>query len=219
MYSDADCVNYSLPGMHPYCRYCWNEKGSELRESILLLQGIYYIYCHYYHFYRHLKEHTLLTSLPPQADTSNFKPSPNVDLIAGINVDDRLLSQIFQSVNSTVHLKDFYTVSLWNYCDGTITGGVSRTDFCSKPAAQYWFDPIQVWGLNNTATNAIPKNLQSALNTYKTVTKWMFIAYVVAFTATAVELLLGFLAIFSRWGSFVTTLVAGVSFPSLLTFY
>ncbi|KAI9785443.1 MAG: hypothetical protein M1816_000413 [Peltula sp. TS41687] len=146
-----------------------------------------------------------------KADTSNFKPTPDADLIAGLQADDKILGQIFQNVNSTVQLKDFYTVSLWNYCEGSTKDNASHTDFCSKPTAQYWFDPVKVWGLTPNASNAIPQSLQSALNTYKTVTKWMFIAYLVAFVATAVELLLGFLAIFSRWGSFVTTLVAGVS--------
>lgn len=132
-------------------------------------------------------------------------------------MDDKVLEDVFKKVETTLDLKDFYTVSLWNYCEGVIKDNSPHVDSCSKPRAQYWFDPVQVWGLDTTGTeNAIPKNLRTALSTYKTVTKWMFIAYVIAFVATCVELILGFLAIFSRWGSFVTTLAAGVCSPHFL---
>jgi hypothetical protein len=39
----------------------------------------------------------------------------------------------------------------------------------------------------------------------------MFVAYVIALSITAGEILIGFLAIFSRWGSCVTTIVSGAS--------
>lgn len=127
------------------------------------------------------------------------------------DLDDRLIGQLFKDANTTKDLKDFYTVSLWNYCEGSVVEGSSRVDDCGKPKAQYYFDPLDVWGLNGTGTqDTVPKTLRDALNVYRTVTKWMFIAYVVAFVANVVELVIGFLAIFSRWGSFFTTIVAVV---------
>ena len=61
--------------------------------------------------------------------------------------------------------------------------------------------------------DALPEDAQKYLNIYKDVSKWMFIAYIIAFIATIVELLVGIFAICSRWGSCVTTLVAGVCLP------
>jgi len=70
---------------------------------------------------------------------------------------------------------------------------------------------VEVWGLNGTGVeNVFPKELKDALDTYKNVSKYMFIVYVVALVATVVELLIGISAMFSRWGSFVTTFFAAV---------
>jgi uncharacterized membrane protein YcgQ (UPF0703/DUF1980 family) len=69
---------------------------------------------------------------------------------------------------------------------------------------------VEVWGLNGTGVeNVFPKELKDALDTYKNVSKYMFIVYV-ALVATVVELLIGISAMFSRWGSFVTTFFAAV---------
>jgi hypothetical protein len=70
---------------------------------------------------------------------------------------------------------------------------------------------VEVWGLNGTGVESLfPKELKDGLNTYKNVSKYMFIVYVVALVATAIELLIGISAMFSRWGSFVTTFFAAV---------
>jgi uncharacterized membrane protein len=60
-----------------------------------------------------------------------------------------------------------------------------------------------------------PKELTDGLNTYKDVAKYMFIVYVIALVATIVELVIGISAMFSRWGSFVTTFFAAVRRPSV----
>ena len=70
---------------------------------------------------------------------------------------------------------------------------------------------MEVWGLNGTGVeNLFPKDLKDGLNTYKNVSKYMFIVYVIALVAAVVELLVGVSAMFSRWGSFVTTFFAAV---------
>ena len=56
-----------------------------------------------------------------------------------------------------------------------------------------------------------PKGLQDGLNAYEKVAKWMFAAYTLAFWITLAEIVLGIFAIFSRWGSFVTTIASTVS--------
>lgn len=115
-------------------------------------------------------------------------------------------------------IRDFYDIGLWGYCAGNKTSsGEYKVDFCSKPKAEFSFDPVDVWGLNSTSAasavdDILPSNLHKALNTYKSVSKWMFIAYIIAFGATAVELIVGLFAICSRLGSLVTSLISGVAF-------
>lgn len=104
---------------------------------------------------------------------------------------------------------DFYTIYLWNYC---AWDGGKTYDFCSKRQPYFAFDPVQVWGLEKTGVqNAFPEQLQSGMKAYKAVSKWMFIAYIVALVSTIVELLIGISAIFTRWGSIFTTIVSAVS--------
>lgn len=115
-------------------------------------------------------------------------------------------------------IRDFYDVGLWGYCAGNKTSsGDYKVDYCSKAKAEFYFDPVEVWGLNSTSAassveDILPTNLQKALNTYKAVSKWMFIAYIVAFAATALELIVGLLAICSRLGSLVCSIISGVAF-------
>ena len=120
-----------------------------------------------------------------------------------------------EKAQQTSGLKDFYSIGLWGYCDGDISSSNAyHTTMCSKAQADFWFNPIQVWGLNGTGTDAqaqLPSDLKNALTVYKDVSIWMFIAYIVAFAATAAELVVGIFAICSRWGSCVTSLVASVS--------
>lgn len=56
----------------------------------------------------------------------------------------------------------------------------------------------------------LPDGAHKTLDVYKMVSKWMFIAYVVAFALTCAELVVGIFAICSRWGSCVTTLISSV---------
>jgi SUR7/PalI family len=99
-------------------------------------------------------------------------------------------------------------VYLWNYCSWN---GNDKYSFCSPRKSEFWFNPVEVWGLNGTgAENLFPKELKDGLDTYKDVSKYMFIVYVIALVATIVELLIGVSAMFSRWGSFVTTFFAVV---------
>lgn len=113
-------------------------------------------------------------------------------------------------------MRDFYDIGLMGYCAGNKTSsGSYKVDYCSKPKSEFSFDPVSVWKLNSTTSkpeDLLPSNLKKALDTYKSVSKWMFIAYAVAFAATIVELVVGLTAIFSRLGSLVTSIVSGVAF-------
>ncbi|KAH0533829.1 hypothetical protein FGG08_007544 [Glutinoglossum americanum] len=152
-----------------------------------------------------------------KADTSNFTDASHLDLIKGTNIDDNLLKTGLQDAADGMKLKDFYTVALWNYCSGTKDShtGSLTFDYCGKPRASYWFNPLEVWGLNETGgaglAGQFPKQVKTAMKTYQNVARWMFIAYVCAFVVTLVEFIVGIFAVLSRWGSFVTTILSCAS--------
>lgn len=162
-----------------------------------------------------------------RANTSaiNIDPSlvPNLPNLPA-DVDKLVGDNAGKIVKTALNISDFYHISLWNYCEGDFgsnsTGGtVDNVKFCSPHTNEFWFNPVEVWKLNNTGIDKLfSKELQSGLDTYKTVAKWMFIAYVVALISTIVEILVGFLALFSRLGSVVTTIVSSISSLFLVGF-
>src|SRR5688572_25394043 len=50
-------------------------------------------------------------------------------------------SQLLNSVARSLGLHDFYSVGLWNYCEGYNDEGVTH---CSDPEPMYWFNPVAV---------------------------------------------------------------------------
>jgi len=159
-----------------------------------------------------------------KADLSSFANASSNDLLDIIDLQastktlatrtssaDSTLASLLADAQKDLKIEDFYTVYLWDYCSWS---GDTKYSYCSPKKAEFWFDPITVWGLNDTAgiESLIPKDLKDALDTYRDVSKWMFIVYVLALAATAVELLVGITAMFSRWGSFFTTLISMLAF-------
>ncbi|MDI1491080.1 MAG: hypothetical protein OHK93_002286 [Ramalina farinacea] len=164
-----------------------------------------------------------------RANTSNINISPsdipNLPTIPGVDTD-ALLNATEGIAKSALGIGGFYHISLWNYCEGSFVtnntgsnGGSDYVTYCSPHTNEFWFNPVDVWKLNNTGVDKFfSKELKSGLDTYKTVAKWMFIAYIVALIATIVEILVGFLALFSRLGSVLTTVVSTVSSLFILAF-
>lgn len=158
-----------------------------------------------------------------KADTTNFKG--NITSTGGfiqplLAKDPPLRAFINNLVSSSRsnNLADIYEIYLRNYCSGSknSTGGAVLTT-CSPAKSDFWFDPITIWGLNGTGVAAdFPTALQDGLNVYQKVSKWMFVAYVVAIIATAANVVLGIFAICSRWGSCVTSIAASIA--TLFTF-
>ena len=135
------------------------------------------------------------------------------------------------------NIENVYEVHLWNYC-ATTKSQPETVHNCSAKQSEYFFDPITVWDLNTTETqtsaassnNALTnaenaakskeeqlenalfgKTAKDALDAYRKAAKVMFILYAVSFWATALTIFLGIFAIFSRWGSFCTWIVAVIS--------
>ncbi len=144
----------------------------------------------------------------------NLPDSVTANLPAGAA---SILDGTTKAATSALGVAEFYHISLWNYCSGSFTknstGGVSdHVTYCSPHQNEFWFNPVEVWHLNNTVVDQLlSKELKAGLNTYKTVAKWMFIAFIVALISTIVEILVGFFALFSRWGSLATTIVSTIS--------
>lgn len=160
-----------------------------------------------------------------RANTSDF----HIDTtIKGLPTE---LTNLLNSTNllavNTGSVEDFYHINLWNYCSGNFgnnntadaNNGNDHITFCSPRKSNFWFNPVETWGLNATvASTMFGKQLNDGLKAYKTVTQWMTISYIVAAIATGVEILVGFLALFSRWGSLMTTIVSFVSSIFLMGF-
>jgi hypothetical protein len=109
-------------------------------------------------------------------------------------------------------LKDFYTVGFWNYCEGDIVNGEEKITFCSERKNYFWWNPVDVWQLSDTSAQKIfPDEMQKGLDAYRKVSRWMFASFMLTFFLTIAEFIIGFTALFSRWGSFVTTIVSTVS--------
>lgn len=122
------------------------------------------------------------------------------------------LAAALEEAEKQSELRDFYDIGLFGYCEGEKHGSNFKVDFCSKPAGSFWFNPLVVWHLNVSGVHDLfPSHLQSNLQTYQKVSHWMFVAYVLAFATTVIQLLVGISAIFSRIGSIFTTIVSAVS--------
>ncbi|KAI4183278.1 MAG: hypothetical protein LQ346_006383 [Caloplaca aetnensis] len=123
------------------------------------------------------------------------------------------------AVKEVIGVKDFYHVSLWNYCAGDFDNGADKVTYCSPRQNEFWFNPVDVWGMNRTGIDQLfSKELRDGLNAYRVAAKWMFIAYIVAVVTTIVEILVGFFALFSRLGSLATTIVSTISSLFLFAF-
>jgi SUR7/PalI family len=108
-------------------------------------------------------------------------------------------------------MQDYYTIYLRNYCGWN---GNDQYSNCTDPKSYFWFNPIKIWGLNSTGVAAneyLPDSFTGGLDTYHAASKAMFLLYCAALAATSFSILLGFTAIFSRWGSLVTTFFAGAA--------
>jgi len=148
-----------------------------------------------------------------KADTSGFTADPkNVldHLPANVNIDNNLL-QALQGAASSKDLKDFYQVGLFSYCEGDKDDktGVETITYCSGGKTNFWFDPFSVWELKDTsAQKVLGEDLQKGLNAYRKASGWMIWSFGIALVLSAAEFIIGFFAIFSRWGSLVTTIVS-----------
>lgn len=154
-----------------------------------------------------------------RANTSKITVDPSEVNIPPSALTEAIFNDTTSAVKSNLHIYDFYHVSLFNYCAGNFTGDATSNSstsdlvtYCSPHTNEFWFNPVEVWGLNNTNIDQLfSSELRNGLAAYQTTARWMFIAYVVTVIATIIEILVGFFALFSRLGSVATTIVSGIS--------
>lgn len=148
-----------------------------------------------------------------RANTSDIQVDASIIDLPDNPIVDSIVNDTTSAAKKALGVKDFYHVALWNYCEGDFgDNGEDRVTKCSDRQNEFWFNPVEVWDLQNTGVDKFfSKELRSGLDTYKTVAKWMFIAYVIAVITTIVEILVGIFALFSRLGSVATTIVSTIS--------
>jgi len=167
------------------------------------------------------------------ADFTNFTATPS----SGGTEELTAALGVAKAANA---LKGAYQIHLWNYCTANSTTG-NEINWCSDRKSGFVFDPVEAWGLNATtgdtdangtttgigavdsAINDAKNNVDDfedkilgstasgALKAYKKVAKWNFYAFEIAFWTTLATIVVGLLAIFSRWGSLLTWVLSIVS--------
>jgi hypothetical protein len=135
----------------------------------------------------------------------------NNPLSPGSTTKEVALSDALKQIKTAGTVKRFYDIYMWNFCAGN-SAVPNEFSVCGKAKADWSFDLITVWGLNGTGMEyAFPKELTDGFKVFDAVSKWNYYAYLFAAIATVLELMVGISAIFSRWGSFATTIFSGVS--------
>ncbi|KAL4809711.1 SUR7/PalI family-domain-containing protein [Aspergillus unguis] len=101
------------------------------------------------------------------------------------------------SIARSIGLHDFYTVGLWNFCEGYNSEGVTH---CSKPQTLYWFNPVEIIlsELLSGASIALPSDITDALDLARAASHWMFGLFLTSTVLTFVLIFLSPLAVSSR---------------------
>ena len=119
-------------------------------------------------------------------------------------------SQLLNSVARSLGLHDFYSVGLWNYCEGYNDEGVTN---CSDPEPLYWFNPVAVLvsQLLAGATIALPSEVNTVLTLLRVGSRAMFVFFLAGICMNFILLLCSPLAMKTRWWSLFITLFAFIS--------
>lgn len=142
-----------------------------------------------------------------KTDLTNFTTANLANLVPGLDAtESSALAGALSAAKNSGGLADYYTIYLENYCSWN---GKDAYSYCSPREANFAFDPIAIWGLNSTSVEPLlPASLRDGVATYKKLAGVMYVFYVIALSGTALVLLFGITALFSKWGSFFTTAVA-----------
>ncbi|KAI0570040.1 Integral membrane protein [Pyrenophora tritici-repentis] len=145
-----------------------------------------------------------------KADTSSITLDAQSMMSNLFNID---VPDALRSEAKSGHLNGFYQVGLFDYCEGdidTVTGRQTVTH-CSAWKLPFHFDPVTVWQLKNTSVlEILGERFEKGMETYGKAVEWMHWVFIFALTLNVVEFGVGMCAIFSRWGSFWTTIASAL---------
>ncbi|KAJ5576473.1 hypothetical protein N7535_003399 [Penicillium sp. DV-2018c] len=115
---------------------------------------------------------------------------------------------LINSIAQTIGLHDFYTVGLWNFCEGYDNQGIT---FCSKPKTLYAFNPVDIIlsELLSGATIALPTDIQRPLKLARLASHWMFGLLLSAAVLNFVMIFVAPLAVSARHPRYIKDWAAG----------
>ncbi|KAG6026854.1 hypothetical protein E4U41_001149 [Claviceps citrina] len=148
-----------------------------------------------------------------QLDTRNLSISPadaaHLAGKMGVSVRDIKIDNI---TAADLNLANTYEVDLWGYCatgsDGKRQCTKAKFDWAAKTLNTSFIDTL------NSTTGVqieLPREIKKALNTFRTVSKWTQVAFVVALLALASQVVIGIFANCSRAVSCLIWLMSSVT--------
>jgi len=152
--------------------------------------------------------HTLAEQIPDLASAENVANEvidhlPKIDGVSTNTIKN--FASVLESSLKTGNLSDVYVIGLGRYCSGNDTqpwNGKNKPNYklssCGPHQFPFVFDPIQVWGLNNTAIqNFLPNAVKDGLHAYRVAIHVVHILFVVATGLTGLTLLSGLPVIYT----------------------
>lgn len=113
---------------------------------------------------------------------------------------------------SDLGLAQYYDVSLWNYCytdqDDDRHCTKAKFDWASEALNTSY---IEDFGSVAGVSIELPSEIKNSLKAFRQVSKWTEVAFIAAFIALAVEVVLGFFANCSSMASCCTWIVSGIA--------
>lgn len=142
-------------------------------------------------------------------DTTQFKAkqADGTYMVPGAKITDNLLYALTQSSKQNI-LDDYYEVYQWDYCsiNKTSSNGAKDVVFCSQHKDEYYFNPLEVWGMNSMMPPShIPEIVQDPMLSFKKGAQWLFTSYILSLCSTVATIIIGAISVVStRVSPFVT---------------
>jgi hypothetical protein len=114
---------------------------------------------------------------------------------------------------SDLGLDDVYKVSVWGYCKQK--SGDDDAE-CTKPKMNWANEALDTSFIEDISEALgsdfeIPEEIKSALNTFKTVSRWTQIVFIIALAALGAQIIVGTFSACTRIASCICFLIAGLS--------
>ena len=110
-------------------------------------------------------------------------------------------------------LNEIYKVSVWGYCSEKSDGDDEK---CTKPKMDWAKDELDTAFIEDISKALgsdfkIPDEITTALDTFKTVSRWTQIVFIIALAALAAQIIVGVFSVCTRIASCLCFIIAGVS--------